>query len=183
MYRSVRRLAQPPFGHIKVVLRCALLVAALLLATAACARPPASEVLWAVGQTAKVDGWRVTVHSFSVLPADEWRQPASGHIFCAVELTLENSSGQIRYVMPERQMLLIDRVGRTYAPDRDAGVIAARSRQWLVPEGEFRVGEKAHGAVAYQIPDVSAKLHWAFRSNLWPWARRVTFGLGELQQP
>lgn len=183
MYRSARRLCQPPYGHAKGVLRSALLVTALLLASAACARPPASEVLWAIGQTAKVDGWRVTVHSFSALPADEWRQPASGHIFCAVELTLENSSGQIRYVMPEKQMLLIDRVGRNYALDRDAGVIAARSRQWLVPEGEFSVGEKAHGSVAYQIPNGLGKMHWSFRSNLWPWARRVTFGLGELQQP
>jgi hypothetical protein len=183
MYRSVRRPAQPPHGHTKAVLRSALLVAAILLASAACARPPASEVLWAVGQTAKVDGWLVTVHSFSVLPADEWRQPATGHIFCAVELTLENSSGQIRYVMPEKQMLLIDRVGRSYALDRDAGVIAARSRQWLVPEGEFHGGEEAHGSVTYQIPDGSDKLHWAFRSSLWPWARSVTFGLENPQQP
>jgi hypothetical protein len=183
MFTSAERLWRPPSRHTKSIVATTSLAFALVLLTMACTRPNATEQLWAVGQTAEVDGWRVTVHSFSSLPADEWRQPADGQIFCALELTLENSSEQIRYVMPEKQMMLLGADGRNYAPDHDAAVIAARSRQWLAVEGEFGVAEKSHGAAAYQIPNESQGMRWVFRTSLFPWAPKVTFVLRELSQP
>jgi hypothetical protein len=183
MYRWLKRLCQPLSCYTQLMLASTMLSTALILLTVACARPQTTEHLWAIGQTAEVDGWRVTVHSFSTLPADEWRRPERGQLFCTVELTLENRSGQIRYVMPEKQMMLLDGDGRSYAPDRNAALITARSRQWLVPEGEFSVGQKAHGAAAYQIPSGSQGVRWVFRSSLFPWARKATFVLGDLAQP
>jgi len=158
----------------------ALLGLALMALSAACARQPTAGHLYAVGETAEVDGWRVTVHSFSALATDQWHVPAEGQLFCAVELTLENNSGQIRFVMPEKQMMLFDGSGRVYVPDRNAAVMAARSRQWIVPEGELSIGERPYGAAAYQVPSGSQGMRWVFCSSLWPWARRVTFVLGDI---
>ncbi len=129
-----------------------------------------------------MDGWRVTVHNFLVLPPAEWRPPAPGHVFCAVEVTLENLSGQIRFFMPEKQMTLVDQDGTSYALDHTGGVVAARTYGWTVPDGEMSVGESAHGAATYQIPSDSGELRWLFRSSLFPWAPNLTFVLGELPQ-
>jgi hypothetical protein len=164
-------------------LRPRFIALALLLATtalsASCGRLPATPAVCEIGQTAEIDGWSVTVLSFAALPADEWRRPDEGKIFCAVEMVVENSSECIRYVMPERQMTVLDEQGRRYSPDQDASVIAARTLAWLVPEGEFAAGASAHGAASYQIPSASESLIWVFRSSLFPWARQVTFMVGD----
>jgi hypothetical protein len=125
----------------------------------------------------------VTVHSFTELPADDWRQPAPGHVLCAVEVRLENRSDQIRFFMPEKQMTLVDAQGRSYALDHTARVVAAKTRGWLVPEGELSVSEIAHGAAAYQIPTQAGGVRWVFRSNLFPWAPQVIVFLGEPSTP
>ncbi len=182
MHRRSKRLLKPPWRHHKLRL-AGMVFTVLVVASAACARSAEPAHLFAVDQTAPIDGWRVTVHSFVTLPAEQWRQPAQGHVFCAVELTLENTSGSIRYVMPEKQMLLVDQDGRTYAPDHDAAVTAARARQWLVPEGELSIGGKTHGATAYQIPTDTQDLRWIFRTSLLPWAKTTTFVLGDLPNP
>ena len=129
-----------------------------------------------------VDGWRVTVHDLYVLPPDPWRQPAPGYVYCAVEITLENLSGQIRFFMPEKQMTLVDQDDRSYTLDHTAGVVAARTHGWTVPDGEMSLGEEAHGAATYQIPSDSGELRWLFRSSLFPRAPSLTFMLGELTQ-
>ncbi|UCC76933.1 MAG: DUF4352 domain-containing protein [Anaerolineales bacterium] len=182
MDQWTRRVAKSPWRHTKHRL-AGVVFTALVLTSAACARPPQTAHLFAVGQTATTDGWRVTVHSFVPLSAEEWRQPAQGHVFCAVELTLENTSGSIRYVMPEKQMLLVDQDGQTHAPYHDAAVTAARVRQWLLPQGELGIGGKTHGATAYQIPTDTQDLRWVFRTSLLPWAKTTTFALGGLPHP
>jgi hypothetical protein len=136
----------------------------------------------APGQPVDVDGWRVTVHRLYVLPPDQWRQAAPGHALCAVEVTLENLSDQIRFFMPEKQMTLIDQNGKSYALDHTAGVVAARTYGWTVPDGEMSPGEKAHGAATYQIPADAGQLRWLFRSSLFPWAPNLTFALGDAPQ-
>lgn len=146
----------------------------------ACTKPSTSERIYAVGETAAVDDWQVTVHSFSILPADPWHQPQEGHVLCAVELTLQNSSGKIRYIMAEKQMVLLDGNSHAYVLDSRAGVMAARLHKWFVPQGGFEPGQEVHGAAAYQVPAGSQNLRWTFRSGLMPWSRHVVFMLGTL---
>ncbi len=166
-------------GRIRTPLR-AWLHLALMLALATCGKPPTTQQAVAVGQTAELDGWKITVHGLFRVEGDEWHQPAVGHIFCAVELTLENTSGRIRYVMPEKQMQLLDGANHAYATGRDAGVMAARSRQWYVPQGEVGVGKVLHGAAAYEIPADLHELRWTFRTGLLPWSKTVVFALGDV---
>ena len=166
----------------KSILGSVVLCIGIIVLSVACAGQRNVGQLYAISQTAGVDGWRVTVHSFCTLPPDQWHQPAEGHVFCAVELTLENSSGKIRYIMPEKQMILLDSDGRRYAPHHTAAVVTARQRQWIAPEGEMSIGERAHGAVSYQIPRDARGLRWLFRSGLFPWSASVTFVLGEVPQ-
>ncbi len=151
---------------------------ALILALAACEKPPTTQQAYAVGQPAELDGWKITVHGLSRLEGDDWHQPADGHIFCAVELTLENTTGRIRYVMAEKQTQLLDSAKHPYAASRDAGVMAARSRQWYPPQGEVGVGKVLHGATAYEIPADAQGLRWTFRTGLLPWSKTVVFALG-----
>ena len=152
---------------------------ALLLALAACGKSPEAQP-YAVGQTAEIDGWKITVHSLAPLAGDEWHQPADGHVFCAVELTLENTSGRIRYFMPEKQIELLDAANHSFAISRDAGLMAARLRQWYIPQGEVGVGKALHGAAAYEVPAGSRDLRWTFRAGLLPWSKTVVFALGEV---
>ena len=171
----IRRMPQRRIG---ASLRACLHLA-LMLALASCGKPPATQQPYTVGQTAESDGWRITVHGLFRVEGDEWHQPAAGHIFCAVELTLENASGRIRYVMPEKQMRLLDAANHAYATGRDAGVMAARSRQWYPPQGEAGVGKALHGAAAYEIPASAQELRWTFRTGLLPWSKTVVFALGD----
>ncbi len=183
MREWARPSRRPPTCHLKLLPPKPLIALACVLACVTCARSPGAPQLYAIGDTVDVDGWRVTVHSFSELPTDEWRQPAPGQVLCAVEVRLENVSDQIRFFMPERQMTLLDAQGRSYALDHTARVVAATIHGWLVPEGELSVGQRAHGAAGYQIPSQAGEVRWVFRSNLFPWAPQVIFALGELSNP
>lgn len=160
----------------------AWLYLALTLVLVACGKSPTTQQPYTVGQTAEMDGWRITVHGLSLVEGDEWHQPAADHVFCAVELTLENTSSRIRYLMPEKQMQLLDVANHTFAAGHDAGVMAARSRQWYVPQGEVGVGAVLHGAAAYEIPTDSQGLRWTFRTGLLPWSKTVVFALGDVPQ-
>ena len=152
----------------------------LVFLAIACVKQPSTEHLYALGETAEVDGWQITVHSFSTLAPDQWHQPPEGYALCAVELTLQNSSGRIRYVMPEKQMTLLDGNSRSYTLDSQASVMAARWHNWFVPQGGIEVGQKVYGAAAYQIPANAQNLRWVFRSGLLPWSRSAVFVLGNL---
>ena len=157
----------------------ALLAVALLLSC--CGHSPVLRPRYAPDQTAELQGWRITVHGLTALPADPLRQPTPGHQLYAVELTLENTDQRIRYVMPERQMAILDDSGRSFAPDYIAEVVAARTQGWTVPAGEIKSGQKAYGAASYQIPDSSRELRWVFCAGLLPWAPSVVFELGEIR--
>lgn len=156
------------------------LVFAFLLA--ACAKQPTTKHLYTVGETAEADGWQVTVHSFSILPADPWHQPKEGYVLCAVEVTLRNRSGKILYVMPEKQMTLLNGENRAYVLDSQANVMAARLHNWFVPQGGLEPGQEVHGAAAYQVPADAQDLRWAFRAGLMPWSHSVLFFLGALPE-
>ncbi|MBM4429498.1 MAG: DUF4352 domain-containing protein [Chloroflexi bacterium] len=166
----------------KSTLTSILLLAGVFLLCTTCARQQTTGELPGIGQAMDIDGWQITVHSLHLLPTDDWRQPAAGQVFCAVELTLENHSNQIRFFMPEKQMLLLDSEGRAYALNHNASVMAARARQWTAPSGEMSVGEVAYGAAAYQLPAGSQGVRWVFRSNLFPWSPSITFVLGDVPQ-
>lgn len=154
----------------------------LLLILVACGKSSSTQTLYTAGQTAQVDGWQVTVHGLFPVQGDEWHQPAEGHIFCAVQLTLENTTKRIRYVMPEKQMQLLDAANHAFAPGRAAGVMAARSQQWYVPQGEVGPGQVLQGAAAYEIPADCRGLRWVFRSGLWPWSKTAVFVLGDVAE-
>lgn len=154
----------------------------LVLLLGACTKQPITNRPYTVGETAKVDGWQVTVHSFSILPADPWHQPLKGHVLCAVEVTLQNKSGKILYVMPEKQMTLLDGENRAYALDSRASVMAARLHNWFVPQGGLEPGQEVHGAAAYQVPANAQDLRWIFRGGLIPWSHSVLFVLGALPE-
>jgi hypothetical protein len=169
-------------AHLALWIQAVLICGALVAMAAACARPSASGERYGLGQTAEVDGWQVTVHSFTLLASAENRQPAPGHIFCAVEVTVSNDSDTIRFFMPERQMTLRDASGIAYELDYQASVMAARSQNWTVPDGEISPGETAHGAASYQIPADARGLSWMFRSSLFPWSRTLVYDLGDAPQ-
>jgi len=167
---------------------CRLLTAALgaLLLAISCLgcaprRPP--EAHWHVNESAESQGWRVSVAGLATLPPDPHRRPQDGHAFVSVHLRLENETTATRYVMPERQMTLLDGDGHVYAPDRDAAVVAARAFQWLIPEGAFPPGAIAEGAVSYQIPLAAQDVRWVFRTSLLPGAQSITFLLGDMPWP
>jgi len=140
------------------------------------AKAPAES--FEIGDRAERDGWALQVHGLWLLEGQASRYPEAGHAFCAVELTLSNRSTGIRYVMPERQLQLQDAAGRQYALHHPAGVVAARARGWMVPEGEMQPGQEVRGAVSYQIPLDAGELTLVFRTSLLPWAGTVAFDLG-----
>ena len=180
MHVSIERLHRLRLCSTRSALWNVCRTATIALLIAACAHQQTPDQPYRVGQTAVLEGWGITVHHFSSLPPDKWHQPSRRHVFCIVELTLENRSGQIRYFMPEKQMLLMDGDGHVYPPDHTAGVVTARLRDWTVPDGEMSVGEIAHGAASYQMPSDVTELHWVFRHGLSPWSPKVTFTLGKL---
>jgi len=155
---------------------CGLLISMWCLSCTGSSDP---GIEWQLGQSPESEGWRVTVHSLSPLPNDPYRQPSNGRVFVAVQLTLENHSPRIRYVMPEQQMILVDGDNHAYAPDREAAVIAARTLGWLIPEGEFPPGAIGKGAISYQIPIGTKDLRWVFHTALCPAAPTMTFALGD----
>lgn len=179
---QIGRLSLPPPRDVRAIRACVLLSTVVILLATACAKRQPLPLPYAVGQSADVNGWRITVHGFFVLPGDRWHEPVEGSIFCAVEVTLENCSEQIRFFMTEKQMLLIDADGRALTPSPRAAVVGARSRQWTAPDGEMSIGESAHGAVSYEVPDSIRDLRWVFRGSLFPWSPGATFVLGELPQ-
>lgn len=144
-----------------------LLTALLLtLVLAACSPRQPTVVNLAPGATVEMEGWKLTVKSVRWLAADAYRKPSAGHGFLAVEITLENTTDGIRYIMPERQMLLLDPQGNELQPHPTAGVLAAREQGWLVVQGEIGPGQSVAGAVSYEAPLGLSGWRWVFRPRL-----------------
>lgn len=156
-----------------------LLIMMLISLSVSCARRLPAAALVSLGDSVEAGGWRVTVQSFTALPGDPWRQPAMGNRFYAVELSVENTSGEIRYVMPERQMILQGPGGREFTLSESAGILSARQRQWLVVQGEVGAGQRLSGAASYEAPADCTACRFVFRAELSPFSEAVTFALGD----
>ncbi len=157
------------------VFRC-ILASTLSLFAISCSQRHNSVVLHSIGETVELEGWKVQVISFSLLSADDAFEPAPGYALCSVELAIENDTGGIRFMMPERQMQLYCD-GTTYTLDQNASIMSARLHAWMVTEGEMRPAVNAHGAASYQIPRSAEEVQWTFHSGLLPWSPTVTFAL------
>jgi hypothetical protein len=114
----------------------------------------------------EIDGWKLTVNGAHWLEPDPYRKPSAGHAFLAIELTLENITKGIRYVMPERQMLALGPDGDSLQPHPTAGVLAAKQQAWLVVQGEIGPGQVLTGAVSYEVPLDLSGWQWVFRPQL-----------------
>lgn len=138
----------------------------MVLTLSSCAPRSPTAVDLEPGQPVELDGWKVTVNSVRWLTPDRYRKPSSGHEFLAVELTLENTTDDVRYVMPERQMLMLAAGGRSLQPHPSAGVLAVREQGWLVVQGEIGPGQTLTGAVCYEVPLDLGGWRWVFRPRL-----------------
>ena len=145
--------------------RCLALLLLGLVLWACAARGPTAVDL-ELGRPMELEGWMLTVKSVRWLDSDVYRKPSSGHGFLAVELALENTTAGIRYVMPERQILVLGPDGSVLQPHPSAGVLAAKQRGWLVVQGEIDPGQTLAGAVSYEVPLDLSGWQWVFRPRL-----------------
>ncbi len=152
--------------HLK--LSSVVLLFLLTMASSGCRSRSTSSLAIEVGQPVELGAWRLIVHSVTTLTADPWRQPEQGMQFLAIELTVENTSANIRYMMPENQMLLVGPNGDRAPLDASAGVLAARQSQWMVVQGEIGPGRLLHGGVSYEVPADLSGWRWVFRPELLP---------------
>jgi hypothetical protein len=130
--------------------------------TAAPAAPaPALEVkdLYAVGDTAPLEPWRVQVMASQIATETELGPADEGNEFVLIDLALTNTAADAQSFSLLLQTTLEDATGVVYAIDPGASMSAIMSLN-----GTVDAAEEATGTIGFQVPAGSAGLRLVVRT-------------------
>jgi len=125
---------------------------------AALEETPAKEV-YAVGDTARLEDFLVSVTSTRTADEIDGTQALEGWQFVLVDLTLANTGAAEHDVAMLVQMLMEDGAGQAYS--FDIGVSASSVMQL---NGTFDPGEQASGTIGFQVPTDANDVRFIFRT-------------------
>jgi hypothetical protein len=126
--------------------------------TAAAAELPVKDV-YAVGDSAPLEPFVVTVSDARAVDEVDGTPAAEDMTYVLVDLSLENTGGEPQDVSMLIQMVMEDADGGAYAVDVGASVSAVMDLN-----GRIDAGERASGTIGFQIPADASEPRFIFRT-------------------
>lgn len=126
-----------------------------------------------VGEPIKIGSLTITVNAVTHPTFADYNKPAEGHIFIALDVTIENTGSVSVEIYPGGQMAILDSLHRFYTDDIEATLAAGGGGSMnfnLAP------GEKIRTQVGYQIPADATGLLFVFDDDHYK-PGRVTIAL------
>lgn len=130
---------------------------------------PAVPASYAVGETAELNGLKITVNEFKEVEGTQFMQPEEGKRFLVVDVTFENTGSDAATVSSIMNMELKDDTGQSYNIDLGA----TTASEGKSPDGTIVAGDKLRGQVGYQVPTDATGLQWIFKEAIG--SNRVVF--------
>jgi len=128
-------------------------------ASAAPTDAAAQKKTYAVGETAELNGLKVTVNEVKPVEGNQVMKPEAGKQFIVVNVTFENTTAKDVPVSSMLQMELKDDTGQAYSIDIGAMTVAGGKQ----PDGTIVAGDKLRGPIGYQVPVGAKGLQWIFK--------------------
>jgi hypothetical protein len=150
---------------------------------AGAASPDASPVLaastdaaptkqsYAVGETAELNGIKVTLNEVKQVEGNQVFKPEAGKRFIVINATFENTTDKEVPISTLAQMELKDETGQAYTID----IGATSSVDGKQPDGMIAPGDKVRGPVGYHVPTDAKGLQWIFKEAFG--SKRVVFDI------
>lgn len=126
------------------------------------ASPAEAKDVYAVGDTADLDGIKVTLNEVTVQEPTQFFKPDPGKKFLIADVTVENTTSAEVSISSALQMDLQDDTGQTYTIDIMA-TAARNQNSEQTPDGTIPAGEKLRGNIGYQVPEDAAGLRWIYK--------------------
>ena len=146
-----------------MIARCFVLIWALVLSFVPVATSaPAAKQSYQVGETAELNGLKITVNEAKESAGNQSIKPEAGKHFIIINVTVENTTDKDVSMSSALQMELKDDTGQAYDLDYGATSVPGGKN----PYGNIAPGDKVRGPLGYQIPKEAKGLRWIFKDVL-----------------
>lgn len=116
----------------------------------------------APGEPVPAGDFSVTFNGVEDVKASQFMEPDEGYKFIAVDVTIENTSGEPQNLSTLAQMYVRAPDGQRYSVDLGAAVGAGSDS----PDGEIAAGERLRGKIGFQVPVDASGLLFGFLAGL-----------------
>jgi len=147
----------------------------LPVAAAETTPPVGPPQIFAIGDAAEIEGFRITVNKTRTWRGDQWNNPGEGHVWFIVESTLENTSPTASLtVWSWDNFQLVDEDGRCKGYATNVGATGTL-------DGDIAPGRRMTGEISWAVPVGTKGLELVFVTQDPLGARvQVVFALGDL---
>lgn len=122
------------------------------------------------GETATIDGIKVTLNSVTENQGGEFLKPANGNVFLVMDFTIENSSNDELTVS---SMVSFEAyVDDTKSSISIEAITSAEGKSQL--DGTVATGKKISGVIGYEVPSSWSKVEVSYKPGLLD-TKKVTF--------
>lgn len=121
------------------------------------------EIIFGVGETAELNGVRVTMTDYSESNGSEYNKPSDGNVFLLVEFLIENNT--------DSELAVSSLVSfEAYADDYSlnyslAAVLEKETSNQL--DGQIAAGKKMKGTIGYEVPADWQEVEIHYTDNVW----------------
>lgn len=121
------------------------------------------EIIFGVGETAELNGVRVTMTDYSESNGSEYNKPSDGNVFLLVEFLIENNTDSELTVS---SLVSFEAYADDYALNYSlAAVLEKETSNQL--DGQIAAGKKMKGTIGYEVPADWQEVEIHYTDNVW----------------
>ena len=121
------------------------------------------DYIFGIGETAELNGVRVTMTDYSESHGSEYNEPAEGNVFVLVEFEIENNTDSELAIS---SVMSFDAYADDYALEYSIGALMEKEESNQL-DGAIAAGKKMNGIVGYEAPEGWKNIEIHFTENVW----------------
>lgn len=121
------------------------------------------EIIFGVGETAELNGVRVTMTDYSESNGSEYNKPSDGNVFLLVDFLIENNTDSELSVS---SLVSFEAYADDYALNYSLAAILEKETSNQL-DGQIAAGKKMKGTIGYEVPADWKEVEIHYTDNVW----------------
>ena len=121
------------------------------------------EIIFGVGETAELNGVRVTMTDYSESNGSEYNKPSDGNVFMLIEFLIENNTDSELAVS---SLVSFEAYADDYALNYSLAAVMEEDTSNQL-DGQIAAGKKMKGTIGYEVPADWQEVEIHFTDNVW----------------
>ena len=121
------------------------------------------EIIFGVGETAELNGVRVTMTDYSESNGSKYNKPSDGNVFLLIEFLIENNTDS---EMAVSSMMSFEAYADDYALNYSLSALLEKENSNQL-DGQIAAGKKMKGIIGYEVPSDWQEVEIHYTDNVW----------------